>query len=154
MRKATLCFLVRDSQICLGFKKRGFGVDRWNGFGGKVLEDESVEAATIREAKEEAGVSIDGLKKVAELNFFFPHRPDWDQVVHAYFAHDWQGEPAEGEEMRPQWFPQESLPFDQMWPDDRHWLPRVLGGEKLKAEFRFGENDQLLDFKITAVPDF
>lgn len=99
-------------------------------------------------------VVVDSLKKIAELSFFFPHQPDWDQVVHAYFAHDWQGEPTEGEEMKPEWFAQESLPFDQMWPDDKHWLPRVLAGEKLKGEFRFGQNDQLLDFKINRISDF
>jgi 8-oxo-dGTP pyrophosphatase MutT (NUDIX family) len=34
-------------------KKRGFGEGRWNGVGGKVEPGESIEAALIREAKEE-----------------------------------------------------------------------------------------------------
>ncbi len=39
----TLCLIVDDGRILLGMKKRGFGAGRWNGFGGKVEEGESIE---------------------------------------------------------------------------------------------------------------
>ena len=32
----TLVFLREGSKVLLGMKKRGFGVGKWNGFGGKV----------------------------------------------------------------------------------------------------------------------
>ena len=32
----TLVFLRNGSKVLLGMKKRGFGVGKWNGFGGKV----------------------------------------------------------------------------------------------------------------------
>ena len=32
----TLVFLRNETKVLLGMKKRGFGVDKWNGFGGKV----------------------------------------------------------------------------------------------------------------------
>jgi len=32
-------------------KKRGFGQGKWNGFGGKVEPNESIEQAAIREMK-------------------------------------------------------------------------------------------------------
>lgn len=32
----TLAFVNRGEEILLGYKKRGFGAGRWNGFGGKV----------------------------------------------------------------------------------------------------------------------
>ena len=35
MKPTTLCFVVTDTQILLGRKKRGFGADKMNGFGGK-----------------------------------------------------------------------------------------------------------------------
>jgi len=38
-----------------------------------------------------------------------------------------------------------------MWPDDKLWLPKVLSGSKLKAEFMFGENDTILDFNVIEV---
>ena len=43
----TLLFLQIKSKILLGMKKRGFGMGKYNGFGGKV-EEELVEEAAKR----------------------------------------------------------------------------------------------------------
>lgn len=157
LRNATLVFLVKKSQgkiinVCLAMKKRGFGVNRWNGVGGKVDEErETIEEAAERETEEEIGVFVEELNKVAELLFYFPHNPAWDQLVHVYFSENWVGEPKESEEMKPRWFPTNELPYSDMWPDDIYWLPEVLGGNLLKAMFKFGENDVILDKEINIV---
>ena len=39
MKQATLCLLVKDNEILLAMKKRGFGVGKWNGVGGKIDYD-------------------------------------------------------------------------------------------------------------------
>ncbi|MEW5955787.1 MAG: 8-oxo-dGTP diphosphatase [Candidatus Micrarchaeota archaeon] len=142
MHDATLCFLVdaRSQRVLLGMKKRGFGGGKYNGFGGKVLPGETVAAAAARELQEEAGVSCPELSKVGELAFFFPQKKEWDQTVHVFIASAWQGEPVESDEMKPQWFGYAALPFDRMWPDDPYWLPLVLGGNKVRAEFRFKQD--------------
>ena len=44
----TLLFVMRPNQVLLGMKKRGFGVGRWNGFGGKVQVGETIEDAAKR----------------------------------------------------------------------------------------------------------
>ena len=44
----TLAFIKDSSKILLGYKKRGFGIGRWNGFGGKVQPGESIENAAKR----------------------------------------------------------------------------------------------------------
>jgi len=77
MRNATLCFLINNEtdEILLGMKKRGFGKDKWNGFGGKIGEGETIEDAAKRELLEESGVHATELKKVGELTFFFPDMP-------------------------------------------------------------------------------
>ena len=51
----TLCIIHQHSKILLGMKKRGHGVGKWNGFGGKVEKGETIEEAARRETKEEAG---------------------------------------------------------------------------------------------------
>lgn len=71
----TLAFLVRERaaaapdarglmessrEVLLGEKKRGFGLGKWNGFGGKVeASDSSIAAAAAREVQEEANVAVD-----------------------------------------------------------------------------------------------
>lgn len=125
-------------------------MNRWNGVGGKVEKDESVDSAAEREAQEEIGVEIKQTNKVAELSFYFSHNPTWNQRVHVYFPEVWDGEPNESEEMEPQWFQTEYIPFEHMWPDDEFWVPEVLSGKLVKATFVFNEGDivQSKDIKI------
>ena len=153
MRDVTLCYLVDNENVLLAMKKRGFGVGKWNGFGGKVEPGESIEDAMIREAFEETSVKLDksNLSKVAVIDFFFPHKPEWDQKVHVFTAKKWNGYPAESEEMRPEWFPIKNFPIDKMWPDDPHWLPHILDGKKVRASFVFGKADDILSQDVKLV---
>lgn len=147
MRDATLVLLVQGnppSHILLGLKKKGFAVGKWNGFGGKIEPGESPIAAAIRELYEEVSIRVEtqDLAPVAYLDFVFPARPEWDQIVHVFLARRWEGEPIESVEMRPHWFAIDKLPTAQMWQDDQHWLPLVLAGKKVKAKFVFAADDE------------
>lgn len=139
MVDVTLCFLVRDNQILLAMKKRGFGKGRWNGYGGKPITGEDLEDTAVREMREESGVVIDKntLEKVTEIDFFFSKKPEWDQRVHTYFVREWKGEPLETEEMKPQWFNVNEIPYDSMWPEDKLWIPSILRREKLRGRIVF-----------------
>jgi 8-oxo-dGTP diphosphatase/2-hydroxy-dATP diphosphatase len=148
LRQATICFLVRGDEVLIAMKKRGFGKGFWNGVGGKVDSEETVEQAAIRETREEIGVTVKNIKQRAVINFYFPSKPDWNQQVFVYLTSDWEGDPTESEEMRPEWYKKSELPFDEMWADDRHWLPRVLNGEEITGEFLFGDDNVILDFQI------
>ncbi len=151
MRQATLCIPIKEQKILLGRKKKGFGKDKFNGFGGKVRPNESIEEAATREIYEEAGIKVDikDLEKVGELTFTFPEaqEKDWDQVVHVFFVKNWENEPQESEEMTCEWFDRNSIPFDEMWDDDKHWLPLMLGGKKLKASFVFDKDNETIKHK-------
>ena len=156
LRDSTLMFLIKkDSEkitdICLAMKKRGFGMNRWNGSGGKVEPGENINEATIRETREEIGVEIKEMNKIAELLFYFPHNTAWNQKVHVYFSEKWEGEPSESEEMKPQWFSVDNIPYSSMWPDDILWLPKVLNGELIKAGFVFGEGDVINESDVSVV---
>ena len=145
MKQTTLCFLQKDNQLLLAMKKRGFGVGKWNGVGGKVGEGETIEQATVREAQEEIGVSIatKDLRKVADLYFKFVEKEEWNQHCSVYMTSVWKGEPIESEEMKPQWYPQNDLPYKDMWVDDPHWLPRVIAGEAIEARFVFNQKGEM-----------
>ncbi|MFH0891052.1 MAG: 8-oxo-dGTP diphosphatase [Candidatus Liptonbacteria bacterium] len=142
LRKASLVLLVREGEVLLAMKKRGFAAGRWNGVGGKLEPGETIEQCAVRESEEEIGVrsGAEDLERVANLRFFFPaHKKEWNQEVVIYLVHKWQGEPKETEEMQPWWFKHANIPYAEMWPGDIHWLPRVLAGEKLEGEFYFSD---------------
>ncbi|MBI5650968.1 MAG: 8-oxo-dGTP diphosphatase [Chloroflexi bacterium] len=151
MQDATLVFLLKENQILLGYKKQRFGAGKWNGFGGKIEDGESIASAAARELREESSVIVapDDLILVARIEFFFPAKPEWDQIVHAFIARHWIGEPTESDEMRPQWFDTNAIPYATMWADDQHWLPRVLRGARVNAKFTFGaDNETITDAEI------
>lgn len=156
MMDTTLCFLVRGDEVLLGLKKRGFGAGKWNGFGGKRKGGETIEASIMREMLEECNIKVNSndLEKMAELDFFFQEsKKDWNQRVHVFLARDWSGEPAETEEMKPEWFKHNGLPFNSMWQDDPHWLPLVLQGRKIRASFRFADDNESIAEKDVNVSD-
>jgi 8-oxo-dGTP pyrophosphatase MutT (NUDIX family) len=153
LRQATLCFLIKDNQILLAMKKRGFAQGKWNGAGGKKdnEKDNNIEEAAIREAREEIGVRLISLRQAAVLNFYHLGNQEGGQQVTVYLSDKWGGEPSESEEMAPRWFDIKEIPYDQMWDDDRLWLPRVLKGEMLEADFLFDSNQKLLEQDIREI---
>lgn len=151
----SLLFLRRDNQVLLAMKKRGFGEGRWNGVGGKVEEDETIEAAMIRETQEEISVTPTIYEKVADIEFdeFFKGERTL-MHVHVFTSTAWEGEPSESEEMRPDWFATDSLPYDSMWADDPYWLPQVLEGKKIMATFVLDDTDAITDYHVEEVASF
>ena len=116
--------------------------------GGKVNDGEGVISAAKRETKEEIGVEVKSIEKVAELDFYFSHNPDWNQKVIVFEVREWEGEPKEGEEMNPSWYGLDEIPYDSMWVDDILWLPKVLEGKKLNAGFLFNEKEEIVDYML------
>eukprot|EP01063_Lacrimia_lanifica_P014657 TRINITY_DN21213_c0_g1_i1.p2 TRINITY_DN21213_c0_g1~~TRINITY_DN21213_c0_g1_i1.p2 ORF type:complete len:227 (+),score=93.00 TRINITY_DN21213_c0_g1_i1:34-714(+) len=150
----TLVYLrrVRDgvSEVLLGYKKRGFGAGKWNGFGGKVDPevDRSVYASAQREVLEECGVVVPDEGAAAEGGRPYRCTP-LEQVGRNFYLYDtlpskildvrvyeaWVEETAcadgheylvESDEMRPQWFRLDAVPVAAMWADDVHWLEQYL----------------------------
>lgn len=151
LRPRAICFLVRGDQILLGKKKEGFGKGNWVGVGGKIEEGETIEEGIARELREEISIAVMNLKKIAVLNFYFPHVSDesWNQRVHAFVADSWSGEPIESGEIFPQWFHRDAIPFEGMWDDARYWLREALDGRELSADFLIDNQLKVTDKSIT-----
>lgn len=138
--------------VLLGMKKRGFGVGRWNGFGGKVQDGETIEGATLREIKEEAGIIATGLERRGIIDFEFKGNPEILEV-HIFKGNGIDGKLQESEEMKPQWFNVNEIPFTSMWPDDKHWFPLFLQDKKFRGKFLFDDNDNILEMKLGEVKE-
>lgn len=147
MKEVTLCLPFVDHEppiVLLGQKKRGFGQGLYVGFGGKIEAGETVEEAAVREVEEETGLraTVDALHAAGELEFYFPARPAWDHHVHVFVVSQWQGQARETEEMRPEWFALDSIPYLQMWDDAAYWLPRVLAGQVVRGTFWYQDDNE------------
>jgi 8-oxo-dGTP pyrophosphatase MutT (NUDIX family) len=151
MQQVTFCLLVKEEKgekrYLLAMKKRGFGEGKWNGPGGKFDQskgDKNLIDTAIRETKEEIALTIENPEEIATLSFEFPHKLEWSQEVYVYIVKTWQGEPVESEEMKPKWFQEKNIPYEQMWEADKFWLPYVIRGKKFKARFIYNEENKVV----------
>jgi len=151
MQHCTLCLLFKNNKLLLGLKKQGLGTGLFNGFGGKVENGESIEQATVRELQEEAGITAHAYRKVGIIDFEFPNKPKWNQKVHVFVVHEWTGLPIETDEMKPEWFDCENLPYSQMWEADTYWLPVVLNGKYVNAKFVYTNNQKILKKEVNSL---
>jgi len=145
----TLCMVYDDKRILLGMKKRGFGMGRWNGFGGKVEQGESIEEAARRELKEEAGIVAHNIKKRGVLTLI--GETEIPLKVRLFSVHSFTGEPVETEEVNPQWFSHADIPYEAMWPDDKYWLPKILAGKNVEGVFHFKDTDTILKMEVKEI---
>ena len=131
----TLMFIRKGDQVLLIRKKRGLGAGRINAPGGKIEAGESPLACAVRETREEVGVTVRQAALMAQLRFV--ERVDQQWYGYAFLASDYSGTPTETVEATPHWFAAADIPYGEMWEDDRLWLPHVLAGRFVKANFLF-----------------
>jgi 8-oxo-dGTP diphosphatase len=142
---ATLVYVVRDDRVLLIRKKRGLGAGKINAPGGRVDPGESLEDCAIREVQEELVVTPRNLVWAGENLFQFVD--GYSLHAHVFRATGFEGTPTETDEAIPYWFDINQLPYDEMWEDDRIWLPLVFSNERFSGRYIF-DDDKMLDYDI------
>lgn len=139
--RANLCFIVKGGSVLLIRKKRGLGAGKVNGPGGKIEPGETALEAAIREVQEEIGVTPLEIEDRGMLHFQFADGYSLECAV--FIANDLDGDPVETIEAAPFWVRVDAVPYDEMWADDRHWLPQVFAGKSFRGWFEF-DGDTML----------
>jgi len=152
VRYDTLCHIISDQRLLLLKKSVGlFGGGKWNGLGGKVRVGESPEQACVREVYEESGLRIKGLKYHGVLKFWFGDTGE-PIVVYVFSTKSFRGQLKESSEGILSWIDFEKVPYEEMWEDDRYWLPLLMEGKNFRGEFYFNqEGTKLLNHKLEAL---
>lgn len=71
--------------------------------------------------------------------------------MHFFKARRYLGTPKEFNEMIPQWFNINKIPYDQMWEDDKYWLPKFLAEQKFKGNCLFDANHKIATYNLEDV---
>jgi len=143
--RATLTFNLDGSRDLLIRKKRGLGAGKVNGPGGRLEPGEEPVDCAVREVEEELGVTPRSLEYRGEHRFQF--LDGYSIHVYAFIASGYTGEVRETTEAIPLWTPVDEIPFDEMWEDDRLWLPHALNGRKPQGRYIF-DGDRMLDWEL------
>ncbi len=149
MIEANLGIIIKGSKILLCMKKRWFWVGLWNSAWWKIDWCETMEECMIRELKEETNLDVEknDLKEVGILYFYFDFKPEWNQKVVIFMINDFKWILQETEEMKPEWFSIDQIPYNQMWKDDIIWLPRIINWEKVEYDFYFDKKWNIANYK-------
>ncbi|RFA11318.1 hypothetical protein B7R54_15245 [Subtercola boreus] len=146
--QVCVCYLLREradgrTEVLLGRKLTGLGIGKLVGPGGKIEKGETAVEAIAREIEEETGIRVaaSDLHEVGFLDYEFPHRRSWSQQSTVFTAMRWEGEPVASDELAPEWFAVDAIPFELMWDDAKHWLPGVLAGGSVRAWFSFAPDN-------------
>ncbi len=142
---ATLLFVVRDGKILLIRKKRGLGAGKINGPGGRQEAGETIEQCAVREVQEELHITPQNPRYCGENLFQFTD--GYSLHCYVYLSEDFSGTPTETDEAIPLWFGLNDIPYEEMWEDDKYWLPLVLAGKQFSARYIF-DGDDMLDYQI------
>lgn len=138
-------------RVLLSMKKDGFGGGWWNGYGGKVEAEETIEVAARRELKEEAGIDVETLEKAGML-FFDIEGDEKLHECHVFRGSGVVGEPVETAEMiTPTWFDVADIPYDKMWKGDDAWMPLFFEGKYVEGVLAFSVKHELLSAAVRAM---
>ncbi len=144
--RATLLFVVDDGHVLLIRKLRGLGAGKINGPGGRLEPDESPAAGAVREVEEETGIVPSDPRHHGELHFQFVD--GYSIHVSVFRASAYTGEAVTTEEAIPLWTPIDQIPYEEMWADDRIWLPVLLAGGRFSGRFLF-DGDAMLGYTVS-----
>jgi 8-oxo-dGTP pyrophosphatase MutT (NUDIX family) len=129
-----MVLMMRKLRGMRGFSDavNGHGKGVFNFPGGKAEPGESFYDCCVRETFEETGIVADNPRLVGQLQFVWP---DYVIVNQAFlttkFHGDLKARTDEGENL---WVDAGHIPYDNMWPSDKVWVPRVMVAEPFHIE--------------------
>ena len=120
---STLCYITRGDEVLMLHrvkKKNDINKDKWIGIGGKFLPEESPEECLLREAKEEAGLTLTGWKCRGVVTFL--NTCCEGEYMFLFTADAFEGELKECDEGDLQWVKREFLDNLPKWEGDQIFL--------------------------------
>jgi 8-oxo-dGTP diphosphatase len=146
----TLCFVTHGEDVLLlrGAPDKPVWPDRYNGVGGHVETDEDVQAAALREIREETGLDVHDLRLRGVINIPVDQETNTGIVVFVFTAAANSREVRPSEEGALEWVARDRLAEVDLVADLPVLLPRVLQMGRSEppffAHYSYEEGDRLV----------
>lgn len=155
----SVAYVIGGEGLWLGLKKfrpelkrdrPQLGVGLYNGYGGLKKPGEPIHDTAVRETQAESGIIVKKLIKCG-VGLVLHDYDDTQIELHYFLVTEFTGKPRETNEMAPELFSWNKIPYGKMWPNDRHTLLRFLTGEKCIAIFKYNKQNKLMANHIFTV---
>ena len=150
IRPITICLITHQDRMLVFEGHKDDGSVYYRPLGGGIEFGEKAVDAAVREVEEELCITPHAPEEMGILRFAFVDGLHLHCTV--FRSEDFDGDPTETREAKPEWFDLEAIPYERMWEDDIHWLPRMLGGEKFAGRFAF-DDDKMLSMEVEFAGD-
>lgn len=139
-RTETIVIVHKKNKIILRLKNsnKKFG-GKWNGFGGGLEKNQTLEECAITETQDETGITPKNLELAGMILFKFP-TDEQDHQVYIYRANDYEGKLDNTKDfIQYKEFTKSELTqiYDKMMPADKDWLPLFMDRKLFKGEVMF-----------------
>ena len=150
----TIVIIRKGDKILLGKKKRGFALGKYIGIGGKQENGEPIDTTMVRETREEICITPTAYSQVGLITFdtYYKGRHE-NLILNIYLCTDYTGTPTETDEILPEWFDADNIPYDKMLEDDILWMEKVLRGELVAGHVRFSPELVMMGCDIHSVSE-
>lgn len=148
---ATLCHIIKGNRLLLKKAVRGISKGKWNAPGGKIIGKETPTQGAEREVLEETGLKVDRFLYHGSIDYFMFGKRTLHTRAYLFSTRSFHGRIKPTGEGSLRWFRKDEIPFRQMWPDDRYWLPHMLLGSRFNAKFYLDDdNSKVVRYVITS----
>ena len=144
MDKTVLCYLEKDHRYLMLFrnkKKKDINKQKWIGVGGHLENEETKEAALIREVKEETGFLIHSFNYRGEILFVYN---DIKETMYLYTSSDFSGDMIDCNEGTLEWIDLDDVMSLDLWEGDRIFLPILMNTKDFINLELYYQDDKLV----------
>lgn len=146
MKNSTLCYIYKDDE-CLMLhrtkKENDQSHDKWLGIGGKFEDKESPEDCTLREIKEETGLTVTDYRYRGIVTFV---SDEWEtEYMHLFTADRFIGNIIECDEGDLEWVKKKDVLKLPMWEGDRIFLDLIERDDPFFSLKLVYKGDRLID---------
>lgn len=123
MLNTTLCYVTRGDEVLMLHrvkKKNDINKDKWIGIGGKFEGEESPDECILREAKEEAGLTLTSWRCRGVVTFL--SEGDEGEYMYLFTADGFEGDLTDCNEGDLQWVKRDFLDSLPKWEGDQIFL--------------------------------
>lgn len=146
---STVCYIEKEGKYLMLHrtkKQNDINKEKWLGIGGKFEDKESPEECTIREVKEETGLTLNSVKLRGILTFI--NTICETEYIFVFTSNDFTGNLIECNEGDLQWVEKEKVTRLNLWEGDKIFIEKIKENGPFFTIKYIYEGDTLLSYDL------